>query len=329
MTAHPEITIVVTAYNVAAYLPATLQSVMDQSFQRWEMIIVDDGSEKDETPALIDAWAQRDARIKAVHLKNGGVSRARNHGLRLSSPATPYVMFLDGDDVLTDGALEKLLLALKTHPEVSAVHGRARLIDMHGKPFDDGRRDRRLMLQNGVAVQAPASAYSDFSMLVVENCVSAPGLLLARKDAVLAIGGFDEALKSAEDYDCWFRLVRGSRFLALEATTLLYRRHPGSKSKRTFLVRTNLARLKRKWLKITSGAERESVVRGYIACVRFYARERLASARRASAQPEGGRARALLQSAAWFGFAHAPWVPRCLFHAKIWYYDRQRSTASA
>ena len=324
---NPHITIVVTAYNVAAYLPATLQSVVDQSFQRWEMIIVDDGSDKDETPALIDAWEKRDPRIRALHLKNGVVSRARNHGLRLSSPMAQFVIFLDGDDVLTSGALDILVGSLEKHPEVSGVHGRAQLIDMHGVPFDDGRRDRRLMLKENKAVQAPPSAYSDLSMFVVENCISAPGLMLARKEAVLAIGGFDEDLKSAEDYDCWFRLVRGARFLAIETTTLLYRRHPGSKSKRTFLVRTNLARLKRKWLKLTAGTEREMVVRGYAACIRFYAKERLSTARRLPAS-QPGRMKDLLRTAVWFVFTYVPGAARCLFHAKIWYYDRNRAATT-
>lgn len=87
--------IIVPVYNVEAYLDECIQSVLEQTYTDFELILVDDGS-KDSSGTLCDQWAQRDSRVNVIHINNGGASTARNEALRHITGQ--YVMFLDSDD---------------------------------------------------------------------------------------------------------------------------------------------------------------------------------------------------------------------------------------
>lgn len=91
----PLFSIIVPVYNVEKYLNKCVQSVLDQSFCDFELILVDDGS-PDGCPALCDRWAKKDARIKVIHKQNGGLINARKSGLEAA--AGEYIGFVDGDD---------------------------------------------------------------------------------------------------------------------------------------------------------------------------------------------------------------------------------------
>ena len=94
----PLISIVIAAYNAEKYLAQTLQSVLDQSFEQWECLVMDDGS-KDGTYQVARSFTERNHRVRALQQPNGGVSNARNNALAQSDASAPYVVFLDSDDV--------------------------------------------------------------------------------------------------------------------------------------------------------------------------------------------------------------------------------------
>ncbi len=102
----PSISIIVPVYQAEQYLPPCVESVTDQTFSDWELLLVDDGC-TDGSPAICDRLAASDSRIRALHQpKNAGVSEARNRGLREAKGA--YIAFLDADDSLEPRALETL-----------------------------------------------------------------------------------------------------------------------------------------------------------------------------------------------------------------------------
>ena len=103
------VSVIVPVYQVAAYLPACLKSLMAQTYQDFEVIVIDDGS-TDEGPAICDKYAQGDRRIRVVHQENCGLSAARNAGL--DRARGEYVAFVDSDDVVAPGFIEALLVAL-------------------------------------------------------------------------------------------------------------------------------------------------------------------------------------------------------------------------
>ena len=100
-----KISLIVPVYNTKAYLDDCIRSVLAQTFQDWELILVDDGS-TDGSGALCEAWAERDARIRVLHQPNGGVSRARNSGI--SQARGEYLVFLDSDDQVLPAYLQRL-----------------------------------------------------------------------------------------------------------------------------------------------------------------------------------------------------------------------------
>lgn len=96
----PAISVIVPVYKVEEYLDRCVQSILDQSFDNLEVILIDDGS-PDRCPAMCDEWAKRDSRITVLHQKNGGASSARNAGLRVAQGK--YIGFVDSDDWIEPG----------------------------------------------------------------------------------------------------------------------------------------------------------------------------------------------------------------------------------
>lgn len=123
------ISIIVPVYKVEPYLDECVQSIVDQTYQNLEIILVDDGS-PDCCPAICDAWAEKDHRIKVIHKENGGLSDARNAGIHAATGQ--YVAFVDSDDFVAPEFCKTLLNALlKTGSQVSACQL---------QKFDEGER---------------------------------------------------------------------------------------------------------------------------------------------------------------------------------------------
>lgn len=98
------VSVIVPVYNVAEYLGECVDSILAQTYGELEVILVDDGS-TDSSPAICDAYARADARVRVYHLDNGGVSRARNYGMQQATGE--YIMFADSDDVLLPHAVAR------------------------------------------------------------------------------------------------------------------------------------------------------------------------------------------------------------------------------
>ena len=100
MNNNPKISIIVPVYNVEQYLPRCIDSILNQSFADFELLLIDDGS-KDKSGAICDEYAAKDSRVRVYHKENGGVSSARNIGLE--NARGEWLSFIDGDDVITEG----------------------------------------------------------------------------------------------------------------------------------------------------------------------------------------------------------------------------------
>lgn len=103
------ISIIVPVYNVESYLPECLESIAKQTYKNLQIILVDDGS-KDLSPIICDEWAKKDIRVKVIHKVNGGLSDARNEGLK--NAVGEYVCFVDSDDILNPDFVKLLYDAI-------------------------------------------------------------------------------------------------------------------------------------------------------------------------------------------------------------------------
>lgn len=104
--AQPLITVIVPVYNAEAYIGQCVDSILTQTYEKLEIILIDDGS-KDACPEICDAYEKKNARVRVVHKDNGGVSSARNMGLVLATG--DFVMFVDADDELPENACQEML----------------------------------------------------------------------------------------------------------------------------------------------------------------------------------------------------------------------------
>jgi glycosyltransferase involved in cell wall biosynthesis len=203
MTA-PAVTVVVTCYNYGRFVAAALESVRDQSHADFECIVVDDGS-TDDSIAVIERFLT-DSRFRLVRQQNGGVSHARNVGIGLA--AAPLIAFLDADDVWQPSKLARQVERLVAGPNLGVVYTRRTIIDADGRPLPctdpaspHGRVAGRLFRQNFVC----------FSSAMV------------RTSAAVRVGGFDEQLGLAVDYDFWLRVARHYPFGVIDEPLVAYR----------------------------------------------------------------------------------------------------------
>lgn len=105
-----DISIIVPVYNTEQYLPKCIDSIMNQTYQNFEVILVEDGT-KDNAAALCDAYAQNDSRIRVLHQKNNGLAIARRNGVKEAKGK--YVMFLDSDDWIDESMLESMFYSIE------------------------------------------------------------------------------------------------------------------------------------------------------------------------------------------------------------------------
>ncbi len=115
----PKVSIIVPCYNQADYLPEALGSVLQQTCEQWECIVVNDGSE-DTTEEVAQQWVKKDARFKYINIPNGGLSNARNTGIEAASGI--YILPLDSDDKLGENYLELALDAFNSEPKLKVVY---------------------------------------------------------------------------------------------------------------------------------------------------------------------------------------------------------------
>lgn len=118
--------IIVPVYNVEKYLEDCLESILKQTYDDFEVIVVNDGS-TDNSQKVIDNYAKRDNRIKAFKKKNGGVSDARNYGI--SKAKGEYFIFVDSDDTINDKLLEKLDKEIKKYDEIDLIKYQLQMTD--------------------------------------------------------------------------------------------------------------------------------------------------------------------------------------------------------
>ncbi len=157
----PFLSIIIPVYNKEQYLNKCIQSIVDQNFTDWELILINDGS-SDSSPDICDKWSKQDYRIKLFHQQNAGVSAARNRGLKESKGE--YIQFTDADDWWEAGAFEQLFKELKTYanPEI-IVFGLTKIYNSGKKetikPKRNGIIDLNCFMRNLIAEQKESGIF--------------------------------------------------------------------------------------------------------------------------------------------------------------------------
>lgn len=198
----PAVSIILPTFNRAPHLSSAIDSILEQSFTDWELIVVDDGS-SDETFAVVDAYLCQHPNIRYLKHRNRKVALSRNAGIQASFGR--YITFLDSDDLYLPGHLESRFSMLESMPEIDLLSGG---FVCEGDPWVCDRHDAKQLVH-------------------VNDCILA-ATMFGRRELFIEIGGF-RALEYAEDPDLWDRAAQHHRVLKIdEPATYLYRRSPDS-----------------------------------------------------------------------------------------------------
>jgi glycosyltransferase involved in cell wall biosynthesis len=212
----PLVSVIVPVYNGENTIRETLESVFIQTVQDFEIIVINDGSQ-DATLEILSSI--QDLRLKVFSYPNAGQAASRNRGFANSSGE--FIAFLDADDLWTPNKLEAQLKALQDNPHVAVAYSWSDFVDENGKFLRGGSRST---LSGDV-----------YAKLVLTDFLDNGSNPLIRRQALLEVGGFDESLSPAEDWDMWLRLAARYHFVVVPLPQILYRQ--SSKSESTNLLR--------------------------------------------------------------------------------------------
>lgn len=208
----PEISIIVPCYNQSQFLDETLESVFLQTFKNWECIIVNDGS-LDNTDNIAKVWTKKDKRFRYLYKDNGGLSSARNAGV--NEARAEYIYPLDADDLISNTLLEKIIFKFHDSNYPQIVYCNVAF-------FGAKKGSYKLPVYN-------------YQKLLVQNCFIACSAF--KKSDWIKVGGFDEALKSFEDWDFWIRILnKESNVSKIEEELFFYRKHESGSLTNNFSV---------------------------------------------------------------------------------------------
>ncbi|HMG93401.1 MAG TPA: glycosyltransferase family 2 protein [Chryseolinea sp.] len=194
------VSVIIPCFNYGHLLHETLESVLAQTYKKWECIIVDDGS-VDNTQQVAKKYLDLDSRFRYIHQKNMGLAGARNTGLKLASGL--FIQLLDADDILTATKIERHVGVLETRPDVDLVYGSVFAFDRHLSLLESSKQ---------VLLQAPQSGSGHTIMLsLLENNMFLVHCALFRTSILGDVGFFNEGMITCEDWNFWFRCAFSSK----------------------------------------------------------------------------------------------------------------------
>ena len=198
----PKFSIIIPCYKQAHFLGEALESVCNQTFSDWEVIVVDDGS-PDNTVEVANEWIARDNRIRLISQPNSGLSAARNRGI--NAALGKYITLLDADDKYGPIFLQSVYINLEQGFEL--------IVTGYTYFNTSGSIHREVTL----------SAYLNFRDILSNNLFP-PVSVAFKKEVLFKTKYFDTTLKSAEDWDLWIRMYRCGISLAVIPDSLVYYR---------------------------------------------------------------------------------------------------------
>lgn len=212
ITANPKISVLLPVYNGQPYLRQAVESVLNQTFANFELLIIDDGS-TDQSRTVVNQFS--DPRIKIIiNPVNQGLTHVLNLGLRIAQGE--YIARMDADDICRHQRLEKQLNFMQNNPEVALVGSWAEIIDDRDKIIGYRRPpiDPQIL---------------KFNLLFFNPLIHSS--IFFRKEAVAKAGGYNESYKRAQDYELYSRLIRRNTLAVIPEHLLRYREHKYSVTK--------------------------------------------------------------------------------------------------
>ncbi|WP_263831186.1 glycosyltransferase family 2 protein [Salinibacter sp.] len=208
--ADPLISVILPVYNGRPYLQEAIQSILNQMFEDFEFIIINDGS-KDGSKEVLEEFAEHDHRIRVVHQKNQGITPSLNRGLKLARGRC--IARMDADDISHPERFARQIDFLESNPDVGILGTQIRQVDADGNPSSQW--------------VLPTDPDLIGWQLLFSTCLCHPTVMI-RHSLLDNLGGYAEWATHAEDYELWTRAVLKSRLANLPDTLHMLRRHDDS-----------------------------------------------------------------------------------------------------
>jgi len=223
----PFVSVIIPVFNGEQFIAQAIQSVLDQTYRSYEIIVVDDGS-TDKTKGILREFKEE---IRYLYQENRGPSAARNVGIHIAQGE--YICFLDADDLWTPDKLEAQFDFLERHSDIAFVfsdHQDIKGGDVVPHSFLDEKKET---FGESLVMEMPLS--NAFSKLIQENFVSTPTVMV-RKACFETTGLFDESLWSVEDRDLWLRFAANFKLACLPKIFCKRRIHQSNISQQSELT---------------------------------------------------------------------------------------------
>ena len=212
--ANPAVSVIIPTYNSANFIAETIESVLSQTYQDWEMLIVDDGS-SDNTLLVARSYKAKDSRIKIFSLghNSGGPATPRNYGIRLAQG--DYIAFLDSDDLWLPQKLQKQIRFLEENEDIFLLYAQC-IIQRGGE---------QLRIEPG----RPKAGYIFNHLFIHFNIIDCLTVVMRnRREKNVYFFDEDVRLISVEDYAMWLSIALKEKISFLSEPMAIYRIHPNS-----------------------------------------------------------------------------------------------------
>jgi glycosyltransferase involved in cell wall biosynthesis len=206
----PKITVVIPNYNHGRYIGETIDHIVRQTFEDWELVVVDDGSTDDS----LDVLSRYQPRVQVIRAGHHGPAAARNRAIEATD--SEYIAFMDADDLCEAGKFELQMRRLEGE-QLDLVASALSFIDAMGWPIP------------GLWASPPNARNGYWASLLERNWIGTPSVML-RRSVLETTGLFDTQFSHAEDYDLWLRIGRAHSIGYIEAPLVQCRRHAGNTS---------------------------------------------------------------------------------------------------
>jgi glycosyltransferase involved in cell wall biosynthesis len=205
----PKVTVIVPTYNRAWMVQEAIQSVLDQTYTDYEVIVVDDGS-TDNTRGVVAELNKHSGKVRYVYQQHRGRSAARNHGMRRARG--DYIAFLDSDDLFLPEKLHVQVSALDSNLDFGMAYSYALQMDNHGHKLE-GYTHARLRLSGWIYPE----------LLFIRGTAITTPTIMVRAHILSETGGCDETMHVCEDLDLWRRVARSHKVLQIEEPLAMVR----------------------------------------------------------------------------------------------------------
>lgn len=225
-----KISVVMSVYNAEKYLRAAIESILQQTYEDFELILIDDRS-TDSSTEIMCQYEEKDSRVILIkNEENLGLTKSLNRGLQCARGE--YIARMDADDISAPDRLDKQAAFLDQHPDYTFVSCIAQYIDENGN-----LEQMRLF---------PETNEEIYDMMPKVDAVMHPGVMFRRED-VAKIGNYCEDFRVVQDYDLWFRgMAAGYKFYNIQEPLLLFRRNESYNTRKSRAYRMVDYRVRKK-----------------------------------------------------------------------------------